>query len=53
MTTSSVMFVNEGIFGVSDDAQVPVETVRRPNGLAAPMDHGAWIRTGIKPAMCA
>ncbi|WP_162597004.1 hypothetical protein [Streptomyces sp. NEAU-S7GS2] len=47
MTTSSVMFVNEGIFGVSDDAQVPMETVRWSNGLAAPMDHGAWILTGI------
>jgi len=47
VTTSSVMFVNEGIFGVSDDAQVPMETVRWSNGLAAPMDHGAWILTGI------
>ncbi|MGI5260882.1 hypothetical protein [Streptomyces angustmyceticus] len=47
MTTSSVMFVNEGIFGVSDDAEVPMETVRWSNGLAAPMDHGAWILTGI------
>ncbi|GAA5615394.1 hypothetical protein Spla01_06606 [Streptomyces platensis] len=41
------MFVNEGIFGVSDDAEVPMETVRWSNGLAAPMDHGAWILTGI------
>lgn len=41
------MFVNEGVFGVSDDAQVPMETVRWSNGLAAPMDHGAWILTGI------
>ncbi|MEU3994056.1 hypothetical protein AB0F24_37985 [Streptomyces platensis] len=47
MTTSSEMFVNEGIFGVSDDAPVPMETVRWSNGLAAPMDHGAWILTGI------
>ncbi|BCK73031.1 hypothetical protein Srufu_069840 [Streptomyces libani subsp. rufus] len=41
------MFVNEGIFGVSDDAEVPMETVRWSNSLAAPMDHGAWILTGI------
>ncbi|MEU8780462.1 hypothetical protein [Streptomyces sp. NPDC048637] len=47
MTTSSVMFVSEGIFGVSDDAQVPVETVRWSNSLAAAMDYGAWILTGI------
>lgn len=45
------MFVNEGVFGVSDDAQVPMETVRWSNGLAAPMDHGAWILTGTSPAM--
>ncbi|WP_277410338.1 hypothetical protein [Streptomyces nigrescens] len=47
MTTSSVMFVNEGVFGVSDDAPAPMETVRWSNGLAAPMAHGAWILTGI------
>ncbi|MET9296466.1 hypothetical protein [Streptomyces sp. NPDC003077] len=47
MTTSSVMFVNEGIFAVSDDAPVPMDTVRWSNGLAAPMDLGAWILTGI------
>ncbi|MFI5523424.1 hypothetical protein [Streptomyces platensis] len=47
MTTWSVMFVNEGLFGVSDDAPVSMETVRWSNGLAAPMDHGAWILTGI------
>ncbi len=41
------MFVNEGIFGISDDAQVRMETVRWSNGLAAPMGHGAWILTGI------
>ncbi|WP_336049493.1 hypothetical protein [Streptomyces sp. CA2R101] len=42
------MFVNEGIFGISDDAQVPpMETGRWSNGLAAPMDQGAWILTGI------
>ncbi|WP_329392655.1 hypothetical protein OHA45_37015 [Streptomyces lydicus] len=51
MTTSSVMFVNEGIFGISDDAQVPMETVRWSNGLAAPMDHGAWVLTGINTGL--
>ncbi|UXY32172.1 hypothetical protein [Streptomyces sp. HUAS TT20] len=41
------MFVNDGMFAVSDDAEEPVETARWSNGLAAPMEYGAWILTGI------
>lgn len=47
VTTPSVMLVNDGMFAIADDAGVPVETADWSNGLAAPMDHGAWILTGI------
>jgi hypothetical protein len=41
------VFVNEGIFGVLDHGEIPVETANFSNGLAAPMAAGALILTGI------
>ncbi|MGW1767300.1 hypothetical protein ACWCQL_24950 [Streptomyces sp. NPDC002073] len=47
MDTSLVVFVNDGLFSICDDASTEVETTRWSNGLLAPMNHGAWIKTGI------
>ncbi|MFF6879953.1 hypothetical protein ACFY9S_32265 [Streptomyces sp. NPDC012474] len=41
------VFVNEGIFGVLDHGEIPVDTANFSNGLAAPMAAGALILTGI------
>ncbi|MER7780357.1 hypothetical protein ABTZ21_36075 [Streptomyces sp. NPDC096191] len=41
------VFVNEGIFGVLDHGEIPVETANFSNGLVAPMAAGALIMTGI------
>ncbi|MFE9662574.1 hypothetical protein [Streptomyces sp. NPDC005955] len=47
MGKSLVIHVNGGLFCVSDGEDLRVESTRWSNGLLAPMDHGAWIKTGI------
>ncbi|MFG2989138.1 hypothetical protein ACGFZK_07525 [Streptomyces sp. NPDC048257] len=49
MTThhESKLFINEGIFGIFDNGEVPVETADWSAGLIAPMAAGAMVRTGI------
>ncbi|MFH8371387.1 hypothetical protein [Streptomyces sp. NPDC018031] len=44
---TSVMFINDGLFGITDAASIPADTARWSAGLAAPMDWGAWVSTGI------
>ncbi|MFK0016229.1 hypothetical protein [Streptomyces sp. NPDC091027] len=41
------VFVNEGIFGIFDHGEVPVESVDWSGDLIAPMSAGAMVRTGI------
>ncbi|MEV7526472.1 hypothetical protein [Streptomyces sp. NPDC091371] len=43
----SKLFINEGIFGIFDNGEVPAETADRSGGLIAPMAAGAMVRTGI------
>ncbi|MFJ8011021.1 hypothetical protein [Streptomyces sp. NPDC096339] len=43
----SQVFINEGIFGVLDHGEVPIESVHWSGGLIAPMSAGAMVRTGI------
>ncbi|MGX2997390.1 hypothetical protein JNUCC64_24530 [Streptomyces sp. JNUCC 64] len=47
MEKSFVVHVDGGLFCLSGDEEVAVESTRWSNGLLAPMDHGAWILTGI------
>ncbi|MEV7579053.1 hypothetical protein ACIRUY_29725 [Streptomyces erythrochromogenes] len=41
------VFINEGIFGIFDDGQVPIESTDWSGSLIAPMSAGAIVRTGI------
>ncbi|MFB7781212.1 hypothetical protein ACFC1D_00680 [Streptomyces vinaceus] len=41
------VFVNEGVFGILDLGEVPVESVDRSGRLIARMSAGALVRTGI------
>ncbi|MFD8978700.1 hypothetical protein [Streptomyces sp. NPDC059564] len=43
----SQVFINEGIFGILDHGEVPIESVDWSGGLIAPMSAGAMVRTGI------
>ncbi|MFD5557663.1 hypothetical protein ACFWIA_27960 [Streptomyces sp. NPDC127068] len=47
MDESFVVRVDDGLFCISDGEDITVESTRWSTGLLAPMDHGAWIRTGI------
>lgn len=47
MVTSCVIFVSDGMFGIADDAEEPADTACWAVGLAAPMEYGAWVSTGI------
>ncbi|MEU1789107.1 hypothetical protein ABZ553_25215 [Streptomyces sparsogenes] len=47
MDMTLAVSVNDGLFCVSDGESVNVDTTRWSNGLIAPMDHGAWVLTGI------
>ncbi|MFJ3841779.1 hypothetical protein ACIPY6_40620 [Streptomyces sp. NPDC090054] len=41
------VFINEGIFGILDHGEVPIESVDWSGSLIAPMSAGAMVRTGI------
>jgi hypothetical protein len=41
------VYVTEGIFGVLDSGEIPVQTADWSNGLAVPMSEGALIAVGI------
>lgn len=47
MTESAVIFVNDGMFSITGGSDYSVESADWPNSLAAPMDHGAFVLTGI------
>lgn len=41
------VFINEGIFGIFDGGEVPIESADWSGSLIAPMSAGAIVRTGI------
>ncbi|MCJ0869299.1 hypothetical protein [Streptomyces sp. AP-93] len=47
MTEPAVIFVNDGMFAITGGSVYSVESADWSNALAAPMDHGAFILTGI------
>lgn len=47
MTESAVIWVNDGLFSITGGSDYSVESADWSNSLAAPMDHGAYILTGI------
>lgn len=47
MTDPAVIWVNDGMFSITGGSDCSVESADWSNSLAAPMDHGAYILTGI------
>jgi hypothetical protein len=46
----SQVFINEGIFGILDHGEVPIESVDWSGGLIAPMSSGPWCEPVSTPA---